>query len=153
VSAAAAESARDGGPSITLRSSPVFAQIPAIYLERILTNLVENARRYAESNVEVSVRADRSFAVVEVRDDGPGVPAHERQRIFERFVRLDEARDRVQGGFGLGLAIVADLSKAFGGRVEIADPEPGRAGALFILRIPRAPSPAPERQLGYAGAV
>jgi len=153
VSDAAAESARGGGPRITLRSSPVFAQVPAIYLERILSNLVDNARRYADTHVEVSVRAEGTFVVVEVRDDGPGVPAHERHRIFERFVRLDEARDRVQGGFGLGLAIVADLAKVFGGRVDVADAPPGESGAVFVLRLPRSPSPAPERQLGYAGAV
>ena len=153
VAAASAESARDGGPTITLRSSPVAAQMPPIYLERILTNLIENARRYADTTVEVVVRAEGKFAIVEVRDDGPGVPPHERHRIFERFVRLDEARDRVQGGFGLGLAIVADLSKAFGGRVEITDASPGRPGAAFILRLPRSTSPLPERELGYAGAV
>lgn len=153
VSAASADSAREGGPRITLRSTPVFARVPVIYLERMLSNVVENARRYAVTTVEVIVRTEGSFAVVEVRDDGPGVPVHERQRIFERFVRLDEARDRVQGGFGLGLAIVADLCKAFGGSIEISDPEPGRSGAVFVMRFPLASSPMTEPQLGHAGAV
>lgn len=151
VCAAAAESARDGGPAITLHSDPAFVQVPVVYLERLVSNLVDNARRYAETAVEVTVRTSGEFAVLEVRDDGPGVPPHERQRIFERFVRLDEARDRVQGGFGLGLAIVADLCKALGGTVKVADAGPGRSGALFTVRLPLAPAPATDHQLGYAG--
>ena len=153
VSAASAESARAGGPRITLHSVPVNVRMPAVYLERLVGNLVYNACRYAQTSVDVKVAVDGSFAVLEVSDDGPGVPANERGRIFERFVRLDEARDRVQGGFGLGLAIVADLCKAFEGSVNVGDAGPGRSGAVFTVRIPVSRVPAPEAQLGFVSAL
>ncbi|MCO6728964.1 ATP-binding protein, partial [Streptomyces sp. CHA16] len=74
-------------------------------LARVVGNLVDNALRHAASRVEVRVRADGPEAVVSVAADGSGVPAPERERIFERFVRLDDARRRDDGGAGLGLAI------------------------------------------------
>lgn len=153
VSAASAASLRAGGPVVTLRSVPVSVTMPSVYLERLVGNLVENACRYARSRVEVSVAVDGPYAVLEVADDGPGVPANEQARIFERFVRLDEARDRVKGGFGLGLAIVADLCRAFGGSVAVGDPGAGRSGAVFTVRIPVSNLPAPQPQLGYVSAL
>jgi signal transduction histidine kinase len=72
---------------------------------------------------------------VTVADDGPGVAEADRTRIFERFVRLDEARDRGEGGFGLGLAIVADLSRFYGGSIRVTDDGPG---AHFELELPAA---------------
>ena len=74
-------------------------------------------------------------AMLEVRDDGPGVPVAQRAHIFERFVRLDEARDRDHGGFGLGLAIVADLCRAYGGTIEVGEAGPG---SVFGVRFPMA---------------
>jgi signal transduction histidine kinase len=82
------------------------------------------------------------MAILEVRDDGPGVPEAARGRIFERFVRLDEARDREHGGFGLGLAIVADLCHAYGGSIEVADANPG---AAFTVTFPLVKSPRSRR--------
>ena len=99
--------------------------VPVGYVERVIANLVDNARRFAASRVEVVIRATTRTATIEVRDDGPGVPPEERDHIFERFVRLDEARDREHGGFGLGLAIVADLCRAYGGTIEVRDGSPG----------------------------
>jgi signal transduction histidine kinase len=121
------------GPQIFV--STVFAPVavPPIYLERIVANLVGNARRFAVSRIDVTVSLEAAYAVLKVSDDGPGVPPAERDRIFERFVRLDEARDRGDGGFGLGLAIVADLCRAYGGQIEVGDAEPG---AVFTLRFP-----------------
>lgn len=150
VAAAAAASVRAGGPTVTLDSVPVNVTVPAVYLERLVGNLVDNARRYAQTRVEVRVSVDEPYAVIEVRDDGPGVPVHERGRVFERFVRLDEARDRVKGGFGLGLAIVADLCRAFGGNVSVGDAGPG---AVFTVRIPISKVAVPEPQPGYARAL
>lgn len=118
----------------------VRVRVPAVYLERMVSNLVDNARRFATSGVAVTVVLDGEWAVVKVRDDGPGVPEADRQRIFERFVRLDQARNRGEGGFGLGLAIVADLSRFYGGSVEALSGDPG---AEFVLRLPAVVSPEP----------
>ena len=70
-----------------------------------------------------------------VADDGPGIPEQDRQRVFERFTRLDYARDRDHGGSGLGLAIVRELAQAHGGTVRIEDARPG---ARFVVRAARA---------------
>ena len=125
---------RCDGVSIVAVGRPTPVQVPAVYLERIIGNLVDNACRYASSSVEVKVSTSAGNAVLRVSDDGPGVPIEDRGRIFERFVRLDEARDRVHGGFGLGLAIVADLCRAFGGTIEISDADGG--GAVFTMWMP-----------------
>jgi len=77
---------------------------------------------------------DRTWAVVEVSDDGPGVPEGERVRVFDRFVRLQEGRDRGSGGTGLGLAIVAELVAAHGGFVQVGEAPGG--GASFRVRLP-----------------
>lgn len=120
-------------PDVRVETSPALVPVPAVYLERIVRNLVDNARRFASTAVTVTVARDGAEAVLTVEDDGPGVPPAERTRIFERFVRLDEARDRGEGGFGLGLAIVADLSRFYGGRIEVTDAHPG---ARFVLHLP-----------------
>jgi signal transduction histidine kinase len=72
--------------------------------------------------------------VLRVADDGPGVPAADRERIFERFVRLDDARSRDEGGAGLGLAIARDLVLAHGGSLAVGEAPGG--GALFEVRLP-----------------
>ncbi|WP_285666171.1 sensor histidine kinase [Actinorhabdospora filicis] len=103
-------------------------------LERVLTNLLDNAQHHTSTAVWVTARVSGGHAVIEVADDGPGVPVAERERVFGRFVRLDEARSRDEGGAGLGLAIVADLVAAHGGTVEVAD-RPG-GGALLRVTLP-----------------
>ncbi|CAL9451804.1 sensor histidine kinase [Streptomyces sp. enrichment culture] len=105
-------------------------------LGRVLANLLDNAQRHARSAVEVSVRRDGEAAVVAVADDGEGVPAADRERIFERFVRLDAARSRDDGGAGLGLAIARDVAVRHGGTLTVHDAPAG--GALFELRLPGA---------------
>ncbi|MFA3874744.1 ATP-binding protein [Streptomyces sp. MMCC 100] len=105
-------------------------------LGRVLANLLDNAQRHARSAVEVSVRRDGEAAVVAVADDGEGVPAADRERIFERFVRLDDARSRDDGGAGLGLAIARDVAVRHGGTLTVHDAPAG--GALFELRLPGA---------------
>ncbi|OIH92281.1 MULTISPECIES: cell wall metabolism sensor histidine kinase WalK [unclassified Curtobacterium] len=105
--------------------------------ERVLTavvrNLVDNAVRHASSRVAVALTADGGSAVLVVDDDGPGVPVQERERVFERFVRLDDARSRDVGGAGLGLAIVRDAVRAHGGDATVTDAPLG--GARFVVRI------------------
>ncbi len=122
-----------GGPQISVSTVVAPVAVPPIYLERIVANLVGNARRFATSRIDVTVTREGPYAVLRVRDDGPGIPPAERDRIFERFVRLDEARDRGDGGFGLGLAIVADLCRGYAGHIEVGDAAPG---AVFTLRFP-----------------
>lgn len=110
-------------------------------LARVLGNLVDNAQRHARSQVAVTVRgAGRDWLELEVADDGAGVPEAERGRIFERFVRLDDARSRDVGGAGLGLAIVRDVVERHGGTVDVRGPEDadGLGGAHFVVRLPRA---------------
>lgn len=104
-------------------------------LARVLGNLVDNAQRHARSEVRVAVREEGGWGVVEVEDDGSGVPEEERERIFERFVRLDDARSRDDGGAGLGLAIARDVVLRHGGRLDVRTAPGG--GALFAVRLPR----------------
>ncbi|WP_030789401.1 sensor histidine kinase [Streptomyces sp. NRRL S-920] len=103
-------------------------------LARVLGNLLNNAQRHAVSRVTVTTRADGAWAVLEVSDDGSGVPPGERERIFERFVRLDDARTRDEGGAGLGLAIARDVAARHGGTLGVGEAPSG--GALFELRLP-----------------
>ncbi|WP_274562100.1 sensor histidine kinase [Streptomyces spiramyceticus] len=108
-------------------------------LARVLGNLLDNAQRHARSSVEVTVRRDGAAVVVEVADDGGGVPVDERERIFERFVRLDDARSRDDGGAGLGLAIARDVAERHGGSLTVAEAVRGAGGgAVFALRLPVA---------------
>ncbi|MDQ0987119.1 cell wall metabolism sensor histidine kinase WalK [Streptomyces sp. V2I9] len=103
-------------------------------LARVVGNLLDNAQRHAEARVAVSVAADGRGVRVEVRDDGAGVPEDERERIFERFVRLDDARSRDDGGAGLGLAIARDVAARHGGTLTVHRADEG--GAAFRLRLP-----------------
>lgn len=88
-------------------------------LARLVRNLVSNASRHAAGRVEVGLTDRVSSVVLVVRDDGPGVPDIDRERVFERFVRLDEARSGSSGGAGLGLAIARDIVTAHGGTIEM----------------------------------
>ncbi|MBV9659654.1 MAG: HAMP domain-containing histidine kinase [Acidimicrobiales bacterium] len=127
-------------PLVEVLTEPAPVRVPRVYLERMVANLVDNARRFARSTVILTARTEAGMAVLRVQDDGPGVPEVDRRRIFERFVRLDEARDRDEGGFGLGLAIVADLSRFYGGTIEVEGDGPG---AQFVLRLPGVTRPEP----------
>ncbi|MFJ1697754.1 ATP-binding protein [Streptomyces sp. NPDC087532] len=105
-------------------------------LARVIGNLLDNAERHAERAVSISVRVERGGVVVAVTDDGAGVPPDERERIFERFVRLDDARTRDEGGAGLGLAIARDVASRHGGRLTVEGVREG--GARFELWLPSA---------------
>lgn len=119
-------------------------------LERLLVNLVDNAVRYAKSSVVVSAARDGAWAELSVTDDGPGIPAVYRDRAFDRFARMDQARSRhgdEAGGAGLGLAIVRATAQAHGGtaRLEPAPPTsvagdtPGsETGLRAVVRLPAA---------------
>ncbi|WP_326901198.1 two-component system sensor histidine kinase RstB [Kosakonia cowanii] len=103
-------------------------------MERVLDNLVNNALRYSEGTIKVTLQRQGSLASMTVEDDGPGIAPAERERIFEPFVRLDPSRDRATGGCGLGLAIVHSIAQAFGGSVSCGESELG--GAKFTFQWP-----------------
>lgn len=106
-------------------------------LNQVVTNLVDNATRHARENVWVRVVSDRARVSVTVSDDGPGVPNGEEERIFQRFIRLDDARSRDDGGTGLGLAIARDLARATGGDVVLKPQSHGnKNGATFRFTLP-----------------
>ncbi|MFI7098116.1 ATP-binding protein [Streptomyces sp. NPDC050161] len=101
-------------------------------LGRVLGNLLDNAQRHAAASVRAEVVREGEWVTLRVDDDGPGVPEAERERIFERFVRLDDARARDDGGAGLGLAIARDVAVRHGGSLAV------REGSVFELRLPVA---------------
>jgi signal transduction histidine kinase len=103
-------------------------------LGQLLRNLADNAVRHSAGRVAISVIPEDSWVFVTVEDDGGGVPTDERERIFERFVRLDEARSRDAGGSGLGLAIVQGIAAASGGTVSVDASRWG--GARFVVTLP-----------------
>ena len=108
-------------------------------LDRMLVNLLDNAVRYARDEVRVTVRGVGGWVVLEVSDDGPGVPAADAERAFGRFTRLDDARSREAaeyGGSGLGLAIVRATATAHGGTAWLEDAAPGLRA---MVRLPAAP--------------
>ncbi|MEO6882063.1 MAG: ATP-binding protein [Mycobacteriaceae bacterium] len=102
-------------------------------LARVTRNLAENAARHAGTRVRLSCRSTAGGAELVVEDDGPGVPVEQRERVLERFVRLDSGRSRSVGGSGLGLAIVAEIVAAHGGTVTIADSDLGGARVVVTL--------------------
>jgi signal transduction histidine kinase len=104
-------------------------------LAKLVRNLADNAARHAHSRVALSLSEDGTETLLRIDDDGQGIPAPARQRVFDRFVRLEEARDRDSGGSGLGLAIVAEIAAAHGGSVVARDSPLG--GARIDVRLPR----------------
>jgi signal transduction histidine kinase len=100
----------------------------------VLRNLVDNAVRHAQSRVGVSLSSRDGWVEFAVEDDGSGIAPGDRARIFDRFVRLDEARARDEGGAGLGLAIVREIIDRHGGSVSVDDAPGG--GARFTVRLP-----------------
>jgi signal transduction histidine kinase len=143
-----AERARlHGRPEIRVTAdiSPARAWGDRSALTRVLRNVVDNAVRHARSRVHLACGSREPLgAWIRVEDDGPGVPAPDQERVFDRFVRLDEARTRSDGGSGLGLAIVRELVSASGGTVRFTDQ--GRLpGARLLIELPGQPPPGSNR--------
>ena len=113
-------------------------------LDQILVNLIDNAAKYTSAGGHVWVRARRldgevasdARVRIEIADDGPGIAPQQRERIFERFYRVDPGRSRELGGTGLGLSIVKHLVEAMGGRIGVDAHQP--TGALFWVELPAA---------------
>lgn len=102
-------------------------------LSRVVRNLLDNATRYATSRIDVRLAVIDGAAHLVIDDDGPGIPEPDRQRVFDRFTRLDDARARDAGGSGLGLAIVRDIVTAHHGNIYIEDNTPG---VRIVVRLP-----------------
>jgi signal transduction histidine kinase len=105
-------------------------------LHRVLVNLVDNAVRYARSEVTVCVSRNGRHAQLSVADDGPGLPEYERERVFDRFYRVETSRSRDLGGTGLGLPIVRDLVRAHDGTVELTAHGDGSPGLVAVVTLP-----------------
>jgi signal transduction histidine kinase len=112
---------------------PAMVRGELLQLELLLRNLIDNAVRHAASVVLVRLDGRSDEVVLEVIDDGPGIPVGDRDRVFDRFVRLDDARARDAGGSGLGLALARDIAVRHGGTLTVEDSD---AGARFVLRLP-----------------
>ncbi len=136
----AVDDARATAPERPIDYSPngaVVVEGDEVRLRQILANLLQNALRHTPSGtpVHVAVTSDDDEAVIEVRDEGPGMDPADAARAFERFWRADPSRARTSGGVGLGLAIVSAIADAHGGRAEV-DTAPGE-GATFRVHLPR----------------
>jgi signal transduction histidine kinase len=135
-----AERSAGGRVPVTARAAgPCVVTGEVEGLRRMLRNLIDNALRYAKSGVEVAARREAGEAVLTVSDDGPGIPPADRERAFDRFVRLDDARSRDEaetGGAGLGLAIVRAIARTHGGSAYLEGASPGLRA---VVRLPAAP--------------
>ncbi|SNS43698.1 Signal transduction histidine kinase [Streptosporangium subroseum] len=124
-------------PAVTVEAAPW-------QLARLLANLLDNARRHATRRLRVDLRRTDGHAELAVADDGKGISPADRERVFQRFVRLDTARSRDRGGTGLGLAIAREIARAHHGSLHVEGAVGG--GACFVLRLPlvrRAGTTAP----------
>ncbi len=117
---------------------PLWTEGDPDRLGRIVTNLVDNAVRYASSSVVLAAAPESGRVLLTVTDDGPGIAPADRERVFDRFTRLDDARGRDEGGSGLGLAIARELARLHGGTVRLADAAPG---VRAEIRLPTVEAP------------
>ena len=124
------------GKRLDLDLAPAQVRGDADALGRLVRNLVENAARHAGSGVVVTVAQPDGTAELLVDDDGPGIPVADRERVFDRFARVDSPRSRAAGGSGLGLAIAREVAGAAGGGIEVLDAPGG--GARLRVRLPGA---------------
>jgi signal transduction histidine kinase len=137
---AVARAAHPGRELVLVAREPLPVRAAPDALLQVLGNLLDNAAKYAPDHGPVRLEATRfgPLAVLAVEDRGPGVPAADRERIFERFTQLDSGATRRAGGVGLGLYIARQLANAQGGELLLTDPPPPGPGARFELRLPLA---------------
>ena len=138
LASAEAERIRLLAPELTVTVDGPAVSVPGDQqrLAQVLANLLDNARRHTPDGgrITVTVAAVPGGATVTVADTGPGVPPRDRERIFDRLVRLDDARSHDDGGAGLGLAIARGIARAHGGELRCVDPADG-VGATFVLAL------------------
>jgi len=118
--------------SVVFHGPPVVTVRPAAF-KRCLGNLVSNAARYAPS-IAITGHRDHRYLTIMVDDDGPGIPAAQREDVFKPFLRLDDARNQDEGGTGLGLAIARDIARSHGGDIALGDSPLG--GLRATVRVP-----------------
>jgi two-component system phosphate regulon sensor histidine kinase PhoR len=139
-----ASRAAEKGLDLRLVAAPGLPLLRAdgFHIEQMLINLVDNAVKYTEKGgVTVTLRAEEKMMVIEVGDTGPGILEEDRERIFERFYRVDKSRSRLLGGTGLGLSIVKHVVALHDGKIEVRSEE-GK-GTVFTVRLPLSgPAPA-----------
>jgi signal transduction histidine kinase len=104
------------------------------YMARAIGNLLQNAANHAKSRIDVTLSENQEECVIQVDDDGSGIPEADRRRVFNAFIRLESSRSRDSGGYGLGLAIVQRVATWHGGRASATDAPLG--GARFTIRWP-----------------
>ncbi len=137
----AVDDARAVAPTRPIEYSPngaIFVPGDEARLRQVMANLLQNANRHTPPGTPVHVRVvdDQTEAVIEVADEGPGMPTEDASRVFERFWRSDPSRTRASGGAGLGLSIVAAIADAHGGRAEVQSAT--GHGSIFRVHLPRA---------------
>jgi heavy metal sensor kinase len=130
------------GVAVVVEGEPVVVQGDAERLRHAIRNVVDNAIGFSPAGSVVTVRVERAGdrAWVGVEDEGPGIPAEQRERVFDRFHRADPSRTRATGGSGLGLAITREIVLAHGGAVRAGA---GARGARVTIELPAAPAPIP----------
>ncbi|MGE0708441.1 MAG: DUF4118 domain-containing protein [Planctomycetota bacterium] len=135
-----------GAREVRIDIPPDLPLLPmdGLLVEQVLVNLLDNALKYcpADSPIEIGARAAAGAAEVWVADRGPGIPADERERVFEKFFRGATSRGRAERGAGLGLAICHAIVQAHGGRIHVEPREGG--GSRFLFTLPRGQEPPPE---------
>jgi len=130
------DAAAAGAEAEIVTGEPVTVEADSLGLSRLFANLVENASKYGR-RARVSVRRDGGEGLVEVFDEGPGLPDAELERVFQPFYRVEPSRNRQTGGVGLGLAVARSIARAHGGDVVLARGEPG---LVARVRLPCAPA-------------
>jgi two-component system phosphate regulon sensor histidine kinase PhoR len=133
--------AKDKGLEFRVEAAPGLPTVraDAFQIEQLLINLVDNAVKYTEKGgVVIGLRTEDATMILEVRDSGSGIPEKHRERIFERFYRVDKSRSRVLGGTGLGLSIVKHIVQLHGGTIDVRSEE-GK-GTTFAVRLPVEPA-------------
>lgn len=123
--------------SVDFTKAPEFFSGDSRFLGRALENLILNAIKYTETEVSIKCEQEDNKIIVSVKDNGPGIPEKDLERVFEPFVRLDESRSRESGGYGLGLAIVSQIMSSHRG--EAIALREGKKGGLFVLTWPAGP--------------
>lgn len=133
---------RLGHHDVSVKASPVWVDADETRIEQIVTNLLGNALKYtpAGGTVRIEVWGDRDEARLRVEDNGPGIPPHLVDKVFDLFVQGDRPLDRAHGGLGIGLTLVKMLVEMHGGSVDVSSTEPG-PGATFTVRLPRIAAP------------
>jgi signal transduction histidine kinase len=121
---------------LDIAASPLMAVLDSLRIEQVLRNLLENAAKYSPNGgtITVQARGDAHQILVCVRDQGIGIPAHEAEKVFDRFYRVDNELTRTVGGLGLGLSVSRGIVEAHGGRMWV-ESTPG-VGSSFFVSLP-----------------